>query len=176
MFSRLSVGVFLALRLASAADSRPLEEYKVKAAFLYNFARFVEWPAAAFLGLDDPLTICVLGDDPFGRTLDEIVAGKKLDSHAFAVRRISDARNVAGCRILFVSSSERKRVLASIAAASEQGLLTVGESCNPTAEGMIINFTVEDGKVRFEINRDAAERSNIRLSSRLLSLASTLKK
>jgi hypothetical protein len=113
----------------------------------------------------------VLGRDPFGSALDGVVAGKKIDGRAFAVRRISDAHHATACRILFVSSSEPKRELAVLASITEPGILTVGESGNATAEGMIINLTIEDGKVRFEIHPDSADRERLRFSSRLLSLA-----
>src|SRR5258708_34362438 len=91
-------------RFAAAA----MDEYQVKAAFLYNFARFVEWPADVFHDPSDPFAICVLGQDPFGHALDDVVAGKKIEGRAFAVRRISAPRQAVGCRILFVSSSEPK--------------------------------------------------------------------
>jgi hypothetical protein len=172
--SRLSLAFVLAIRLA--AGGRPPDEYQVKAAFLYNFAKFVEWPAESFVNPGLPLTVCVLGEDPFGGALDEVVSGRNIDGRALAVRRISDPRQAAGCRILFVSSSERKRVLAVIAGLNEPGILTVGESDSATSEGMIINFTLEGGRVRFAINAGAAEREKLRVSSRLLSLASAVKK
>ena len=176
MRSRLSLVLLLTARLLAGAQGRPPDEYQVKAAFLYNFAKFVEWPPEALGGPNEPLAVCVLGEDPFGAALDDVVSGRKVEGRALSIRRISDARQTHGCRILFVSSSERKRVLSVLAGLNEPGVLTVGESDSATAEGMIINFTLEGGKVRFAINAAAAEREKLRVSSRLLSLASSVKK
>jgi hypothetical protein len=172
----LSLALILALRLIAGGQERPPDEYQVKAAFLYNFAKFVEWPPEAFADPNEPLVVCVLGEDPFGRTLDDAVSGKKIEGRTLAIRRIADARQAKGCRMLFVSSSERKRVLSILASVSESGLLTVGESDSAASDGMIINFTLESGKVRFAINVAAAERERLRFSSRLLSLAISIKK
>jgi len=174
--SRLSLALFLTIRLTAGGQVRPPDEYQVKAAFLYNFAKFVEWPAEAFQNPGESLVVCVLGEDPFGRTLEDVVSGKRVDGRALAVRRVSDPRQTQGCRILFVSSSERKRVLSVLAAMDESFVLTVGESDSAVAEGMIVNFALEGGKVRFAINPAAAERKRLRVSSRLLSLAIVVKK
>jgi hypothetical protein len=174
--SRLIPALALTLQLIAGGQGRPPDEYQVKAAFLYNFAKFVEWPPEAFADPNEPLVVCVLGEDPFGHALDDAVSGKRVEGRALTVRRISDARQAKGCRMLFVSSSERKRVLPILASLGEPGLLTVGESDNATAEGMIINFTLEGDKVRFAVNVAAAERGKLRFSSRLLSLAVSVKK
>lgn len=171
----LSLALVLTIPLTAAAPEPP-DEYRVKAAFLFNFARFVEWPPEAFTGPYAPLVLCVLGEDPLGRALDEAVADKKIDGRAIAVRRFSDARQSKGCRMLFVAPSERRRTLSVLEALDEPGLLTVGESDSPTAEGLVIIFVLEAGKVRFAINVTAAEREKLHVSSRLLSLAATLKR
>jgi hypothetical protein len=174
---RLSFALVLSVRLIAATHVEgPPDEYQVKAAFLYNFAKFVEWPGEAFENQSESLLVCVLGEDPFGRALDDVVGGKKIDGRALAIRRISDARQAKGCRMLFVSSSEPKSVLPVLAAINESGVLTVGESDSPAAEGMIINFILENGKIRFAINTAVAEREKLRFSSRLLSLAIIVKK
>jgi hypothetical protein len=171
MLSRLSLKILLTVPLIAALPSRPIDEYQVKAAFLYNFARFVEWPPEVFRGPNDPFVICVLGRDPFGRALDDVIAGRKIAGRPIAVRRVSEAPRAVGCKILFVSSSEPKRDLSVLAAMNEPGVLTVGESGTATSEGMIIILTLEDGKVRFEIHTDPADREKLRFSSLLLSLA-----
>jgi len=177
MFSRLSFALVLTIRLIAAGRQEgPPDEYQVKAAFLYNFAKFVEWPEEAFQNQSEPLMVCVLGEDPFGRAFDDVVAGKKIDGRALAVRRMSDARQAKGCRMLFVSSSEPKSVLSVLAALNESGVLTVGDSGSAAAGGMIINFILDGGKIRFAINTAAAEREKLRFSSRLLSLAIIVKK
>jgi len=177
MFSRLSFALVLTIRLIAAGRQEgPPDEYQVKAAFLYNFAKFVEWPSEAFENPSKSLTICVLGEDPFGRAIDDVISGKKIEQRALTVHRISDARQAKGCRILFVSSSEHRSVLSALAGINESGVLTVGESGSASSEGMIINFILEGGKIRFAINTAAAEREKLRFSSRLLSLAIMVKK
>jgi hypothetical protein len=178
VLARVVIRAILATLLAApfAASQRPVDEYQLKAAFLYNFARFVEWPPEAFENPSQAFVFCVLGEDPFGHALDEVLDGRKIEGRVLTVRRISDARRARGCRLLFVSSSEPKSVLAVLAGIGDPGLLTVGESDSPAAEGMIIDFTLEDGKIRFVINAAGAERERLRVSSRLLSLATTVRK
>jgi uncharacterized protein DUF4154 len=162
--------------LAAGRQEGPADEYQVKAAFLYNFAKFVEWPDDAFASPSNALPLCVLGEDPFGRAIDDVLSGKKVEGRALTLRRLSDARQAKGCRILFVSSSEPRSVLSVLASVNESGVLTVGESNSAVSEGMIINFILEGSKIRFVINTAAAEREKLRFSSRLLSLAIIVKK
>ncbi|MGD1073096.1 MAG: YfiR family protein [Bryobacteraceae bacterium] len=176
MCLRLIPALILTLGLTAAGNERPPDEYRVKAAFLFNFAKFVEWPPEAFADPNEALVVCVLGEDPFGHALDELAMGKRIEGRVLAIRRISDAHLAKGCRMLFVSSSEHKRVLSVLDSLGEPGVLTVGESDSATSEGMIISFTLENGKVRFAINVAAAEREKLRLSSRLLSLATRVRK
>lgn len=176
MVNHLILASLLTAPLFAASQQRPIDEYQLKAAFLYNFARFIEWPAEAFENPSQPFVFCVLGEDPFGRALDDLLARRKIDGRASTVRRISDARRARGCQILFVSSSEPKSVLALLAGIGDSGLLTVGESDAAAADGMIIDFILEDGKIRFIINAAGAEREKLRISSRLLSLATVVRK
>jgi hypothetical protein len=166
----------LATSLVAGAGPGQMDEYRVKAAFLYNFAKFIDWPAEAFRDSGESFTICVLGDDPFGRALDDAATNKTIAGRTLEVRRLSDARQAGGCRILFISSSERKRVLSVVAAAGRVGVLTVGEAGSATCDGVVIKFTLEAGKIRFEINLPAAEEGKLRLSSRLLNLAAAVRK
>ena len=157
--------------VASSSMEQAADEYHIKAAFLYNFARFVEWTSAMFRNPQDPFTICVIGADPFGGTLEETVAGKQVGDRAFRILRISEPAQANACQILFISSSERKRTAAIIAALPSAGVLTVGETDGFAAAGGVINFTMNEGHVRFQVNRRAAERADLQISSRLLSLA-----
>jgi hypothetical protein len=153
------------------AASPPVDEYQVKAAFIYNFAKFVQWPPEAFQGRSDPITICLMGQDPFGRLLEDTVANRVIEDRPLIVRHLANITQVAGCQILFISSGDDKRPLVSLAAIKTPGVLTIGDSGVSGAEGAIINFRLEGSKVRFDINMDAADREKLRISSRLLSVA-----
>ncbi len=164
-------GIGAAVLLAGVAGGQTTEEYQVKAAFLFNFARFVEWPPQTFRTVVDPMSICVLGPNPFGRALDEAVSGKSIEGRKFIVRQVTDITQTGNCQILFIGAREKK-VLQNAALV---GVLTVGESEGFTAGGGVIGFRLEGGKVRLEINVDAAEQRKLRISSKLLSLAQIVK-
>jgi len=153
-----------------------INEYQVKAFFLYNFARYVEWPSQSFKAVNDPIVICILGQNPFGSALDQAITGKVVEGRPFVVRRISDIPPGSNCHILFVNSSEPKRFRSMAGSLKGSGVLTVGETPGFTADGGVINFKLEDGKVRFEIDVDAAAREHLHISSKLLSLAQIAKK
>ena len=162
--------------LGNVHASALADEYQVKAAMLYNFAMFVEWPAQAFRSTTDPIVVCVLGQNPFGSALEDAVRGKTVGGRAFAVRQIHDLGVANACHILFVGSTEYKALRASSADLKMIGVLTVGEGDGFRAVGGIINFKLEDGRVHFEINREAAEQARLHISSKLLSLAQTAKR
>ena len=153
------------------AASAPVDEYQVKAAFIYNFAKFVQWPANAFQRPSDPISICLLGQDPFGSSLDDTVANRTIDGRSLTIRRLANVKQVAGCHVLFIGSAEDKRLPSVVAGIRATGVLTIGDSDFSGADDVVINFKLESGKVRFDINVDAAEREKLRISSRLLSLA-----
>lgn len=160
----------------AAADDPPrvTSEYAVKAAFLYNFARFVEWPAAAFRNPRDPMTLCVLGEDPFGSELDQTVDGKAVLGRQIVVRRFATPAGLEECRILFVSSSERPRFDQILAAVGNRAVLTVGEEEAFGRSGGIISFVVRQNRVRFQIDRGAASRAGLSIGSQLLEVAETV--
>ena len=163
------------LLLTTAAGAENNDSYRVKAAFLYNFAKFVEWPDAAFKTASEPLSICIAGENPFGDSLERAVQGKAAGTHPFLIRVISDVQQAGACQILFVPDSERKRFAATDLPRTG-GLLTVGETGGFAAQGGVVNFKIEGGHVRFQINLDAAERQKLVISSKLLSLAEVLRK
>jgi hypothetical protein len=171
----LSVATILTTLSGETLNAQQVDEYQVKAAFLYNFAKFVEWPAEAG-GAPEVLTICVLGRDPFGQALDDVIAGKIIAGRPLALRRLTDARHTGGCSILFISSSENIRSLSSLKSDEKRGVLTVGEAGNATAECVAIKFTLEGGKIRFEINLAEVQEEKLRLSSKLLSLATVVRR
>lgn len=162
--------------LAAGARGQAIDEYQVKAAFLYNFAKFAEWPPQTFKDSTEPIGVCVLGQDPFGGMLEEAVQGKQIGGRALVVHNISDARQAYSCHILFVSFSERKRLPSIFIGIKAASILTVGEMEGFTAEGGIVNFRLENGRVRIEINVQAAEHGRLRISSKLLSLAQIVKR
>ena len=154
-----------------ASADQPQGEYQVKAAFLFNFARFVEWPPNASASATAPVDFCVLGDDPFGDALDRAVAGKTLNDRAMVVRRGKKVQELNGCDVLFISSSEKSRLAGILGALRAVPVLTVGECEDFAAQGGEVQFTLEDNHVRFIINVDATDRAGLKVSSKLLSLA-----
>lgn len=153
----------------------PASEYEVKAAYLYNFGRFVEWPPSAASGQGNGFTICVLGRDPFGAALDTTLAREKIDGKSVVARRVSKVGEAATCRILFVSSSEDKQLKEINAAASKMGVLTVSDLPEFLEQGGMVQFVVVDGRVRFEVNLTATQQAGLNLSSELLKVAAAVR-
>jgi hypothetical protein len=159
---------------AEGLESSDSSEYLIKAGFIYNFAKLVEWPATAFAQPDSPIVIGILGDDPFGATLDRIVADKKINGRGFAVRRLKwtkELKDLKNCNILFVSSSEKEHMDGVVDAIKWLPILTIGDAPGFAKRGGIMNFTLEDNKIRFEVNVEAAKHADLTISSRLLTLA-----
>jgi YfiR/HmsC-like len=170
----------LAVFLAGAAAwanvrGQAVDEYQLKAAFIYNFAKFVEWPPQAFRNASDPINVCILGQSPVGAALEQTVAGKTVDKRAFVVRQIYDTRGAAGCQILFVGSSEKKRWRAILGELNTAGILSVGDDEGFASSGGVANFKLEDGRIRIEVNVGAAEKERLRISAKLLNLAQIVK-
>jgi hypothetical protein len=165
------VALACASRLLVLPAPAQTNEYQVKAAFLYNFAKFVEWPQEAFAQPDAPIVLGVLGEEPFGGALDQVIKGKAVNGHPLAIKRLKWGGKLRECHILFICASERKRLPAIFEQIKGAGILTVGETEAFTQQGGIINFTLVDNKVRFEINTDMAEQARLKISSRLLALA-----
>ncbi len=153
--------------LASSQNSAPSSEYDVKAAYLRNFVSFVEWPQNR---IGASFNICLLGNDPFRGSLDELVQGESVNGRPVAVRRIGRVENT--CQILFVGSTAPAAFPALSAA--RPGMLLVGEKPSFLREGGMINFVVDSDRVRFDVNLKAAEQSSLKISSRLLAVARTV--
>lgn len=174
LFLSLLLTLSVALPPRALAQSDTLTEYQVEAAFLYNFAKYVTWPPRAFNAATDPILIGVLGDDPFGDDLTRTVAREKpVQGRTFRVLHSRNAVELAGCHLLFISSSEEAKLAHHFAALqrANSAALTVGETPNFLEAGGAIRFVVENKKVRFEINARAAEAAGIVISSKLLNLA-----
>jgi len=171
------LSLFLILgTFALRAEPQAFDEYQVKAAFLYNFAKFVQWPSGSFASSTDPIGICIIGQNPFGWTLENMVRGKMVGDRAFAVRQFSDTQQASQCQILFIGSAEWKRTRALLEAVKNPGVLAVGESDDFTELGGVISFRLDGPRVRIKVNLQAAEHAKLRISSKLLSLAEIAKK
>lgn len=175
-FHRL-VGLVLVLLLAAAPAARgalaprAADELSVKAAFLLNFAAFIAWPPQAFPTADSPFVVGIYGRDPFGRRIEEIFAGESVNGRRFEVRRIPAGGDVSGCHIVFISDSERGALRSILRSCRGQPTVTVSNAPQFNENGGIIEFTTDRNRVRFRINRAAAEQAGVQLSSRLLRLA-----
>ena len=167
-------GLFAFTTLLDSQEVQPTEA-QVKAAYLYNFGKFVRWPADRPAGADS-FEICIFGKDPFGSVLDSTVSDESIDGKKISVRRLSGMREAASCSVLFVSSSEDGRLAPALAAAQRMGLLTVSDMRNFAARGGAIGLVTDQGKIRFEVNRQAAEQSHLELSSELLKVATRVMK
>jgi hypothetical protein len=156
------------------SGAEPALEYDVKAAFVLNFTKFVEWPAGALPDSRSTLEICILGKDPFGRALDEVVQGEAVNGHRLTVRRISQPPVPPTCQVLFIDSEVKEvpKLLVGLPA----GILTIGEGDRFAREGGMIALVLDNRRVRFDINPAAAEHSGLKLSSRLLSVARSIVK
>jgi hypothetical protein len=168
---------FIALLALSGrvAGADPPLEYKVKAVCLLNTARFVTWPATSFGAADAPLVIGILGDSPFGPVLTETVKGETVRNRSVVVRIVNLGDAATRCHMLFVSRSERERlgpVLRSLAGTS---VLTVSDIDGFARSGGVIGLTMENGKIRFGVNPDAAGRANLKIDSQFLRLARLVK-
>jgi len=145
--------------------------YEVKTAFLFNFAKFIDWPTSSFASPQAPFTICVLGQDPFGNNLDDTMRGKMIGDRAVAVRRLRDKAEGRRCQIVFVSSSESTHLVEIVGSLQGAPVLLVGETNGFATLGGTIEFTLQDKRVRLAINTDAVDRSGLKFSSKLLALA-----
>jgi hypothetical protein len=159
-----------ACALLAAPAGGTTREYEIKAAFLYNFVKFVDWPAQALPDNSPNVVIGVLGANPFGRALNTI-NGRSVKGKTLVVRQVSSAQDAQNCHMLFICPSERDRLRAILDALRNDSVLTVGEMKGFAESGGIINFTLQNDRVRFEINPAAAERARLTISSQLLRLA-----
>jgi hypothetical protein len=168
---RLTMAILaLAVLLSSAAElpAQAANEYEVKAAFLYKFASFIEWPPEISSAA---ICIAVLGQDPFGSTLDEVVKGKSIGGRGFLIKRLKGGEDSSVCQIVFIGLSERSKLRSILGRLRGTSALTVSDIPGFCREGGMIAFELLDQKVRFKISPEAAEREHLKLSSKLLSVA-----
>ncbi len=160
--------------LAWSQGSEESSEYLIKAGYIYNFAKLVEWPSTAFAQPDSPIVIGLIGTDPFGPILDKVLEGKKVNGHAFVIKRLKPTADLKECHILFIGSSVGSRVGETIRLTKGTPVLTISELPGFADHGGIIHLTLEQNKVRFEVNVDAAKQADLNISSRLLVLAKVI--
>ena len=146
-------------------------ETRVKAAFLYKFVGYIDWPPAAFARPDTPVTIAVVGADALAAELAQAVTGRTVNDRPVAVRRLKPGEALDGVHVVFVGKAENARLIQLAQSAQQRAILIVTESEGALAQGSIINFVVAERRVRFEIALDSAEKSRLKLSSRLLAVA-----
>jgi hypothetical protein len=167
------LGMGMATLAIAASSAEASSEYAVKAAFLFKFGAFIDWAPDTFESPSTPLVIGIVGDDPFGNTLDQIVANRTIAGRPVAITRDQKIDQIKGENILFISQSEKMQMNAIVAHLQGKKILTVAEFEDPN---IIIHFVIEGNKVRFDINLAQANRVGIKISSKLLSVARTITK
>jgi uncharacterized protein DUF4154 len=168
------VWALIAVPSLQAQGAKPTD-YDVKAAYLYNFGRFVEWPSSVTTK-SDVFNICILGQDPFGSALDHTFAGETISGKGIAAKRISTPQEAVNCQILFMSSAEEGRLNKIIEAIDKGAVLTVSDMPQFSQRGGMIQFVLDGKKVRFEVNLTAVQRAGLTLSSELLKVATNVRR
>jgi hypothetical protein len=163
--------VFLSILGQPAAAQDALPEADLKAAVLYNFTKYVEWPAEAFASAEEPLVVGVFGEESFTKTLRTLLADKTAHKHPFVVRRLTNDAEAKGCHILFFQANETRRMGRLYETIKRSPILTIGESEEFMDQGGMVNLFFEDKQVRFEVHPPTAENAKLSVSSRLLRLA-----
>jgi hypothetical protein len=167
----VAISAVFALAPSVQAQQASATEYQVKAAYLYNFGRFVAWPDKGETAKNQPFEICVLGEDPFGAALDTTVAGATIGGKGVVTKRITSPGEIDDCRVLFVSASEGGRLTEVLNALAKASVLTVSDIPQFSQHGGMIQFVLDGRRVRFEVNLTNAQGAGLNLSSELLKVA-----
>jgi uncharacterized protein DUF4154 len=162
--------LLLGARRASAQSSA-VPEYQLKATFLFQFTQFVEWPAQAFSASESPLTIGILGQDPFGSFLDDTIRDENINEHPLVVERYARLEDVRNCHLLYISRAEAGRIHEIVAALNGRSVLLVSDAEGFADGGGMIQFVRQQNKMGLRINLSAARSANLTISSKLLRLA-----
>jgi len=174
-FAVLAICVLFVRSVPSAAQQDSAGEYELKAAMLLNLIQFADWPSSTYSDSRAPTVLCILGWDPFGRSLTSQVAQKFVDGRPVQIRHLKDIDSPPACHVLYISSSERKSVVQVLSDLKGSSVLTVGEMGQFAARGGIVQFTLDDKRLVLEINLDAANRADVKISSRLLAISRIVK-
>lgn len=153
----------------------PLFEHDVKASFIYTVAKFVDWPDSAFAAPAAPIVFAILGDEMIGDALERVAEGKSVNGHPVTVRRAATLDDLAGCHVLFMGRSERPRLREVLGRLRGSNILTVSESARFAREGGVLGLLLDQNMVRFEVNVDAASRSSLAISSKILRLGKVVR-
>jgi len=156
---------------ALSAQVKVTPEYEVKARFLYHFAQFVEWPENVFKDGNSPLVYCTVGQDLFQGALEASFKGKTIGTHSLQVRRFNEVSEAQGCHVMFLGKPTARSIPEELASLKGSPVLTVGETNQFVDEHGMIGFSVEENKIRFEVNLDSAEKAHLKISAKLLALA-----
>jgi hypothetical protein len=167
----LVASMLTCLGTVRVAGAPALSEYQVKALFLFNFAKYVDWPPRAFENDSAPIVIGLVGQDNFGDNFKQVIAGKTINGRPVVVKHVASEQEYKGCHILFISASEKSGLPAILNAVKDSAILTVGETERFLAQTGMINFTKRENKIRLEINLGAVQQANLKISSKLLSVA-----
>jgi hypothetical protein len=170
----LATWASLSIAWRAPAQANPPSEYTVKAAFLFHFAQFAEWPPNTFKDANAPLIFCTLGEDEFHGVLNESISGKTIGNRPLRAEHLKLLQEVEGCQVVFVGVEDKKRIPALLASLKDAPVLTVGETEHFAQEGGMIGLFLEENKIRFEINLGSAERAKLKISAKLLALAKTV--
>jgi hypothetical protein len=168
---RFCAALWLALSVLLAGAEGPPREFAIKAVYLVKFIQFVDWPDSAFAAKESPLVIGILGTDHLDGALDEAAEGEAIKNHRVVVRRFHNVKEIDGVQVLFIDTSESKRLRSILSALKDRNILTVSDINDFSSEGGIVHFLIENNKVHFRINVDAAKKANLQISSKLLQLA-----
>jgi YfiR/HmsC-like len=171
-----SVVLFLLCPFNLPAQQTKASEYAVKATYLYNFSRFVQWPTDSVAAKGNVFPICVFGEDPFGAVLETILSGESIDGKAVVAKRVSKLQETLDCRVLYISVSEDSRLKEILAEVDKAAVLTVSDIPQFSQRGGMIQFVLAGNKVRFEVNLTNAQTAGLTLSSDLLKVAVAVRK
>ncbi len=174
--TRIALILVLGAIVPGAAGGQTADEYQVKAAYMYNLAKFVDWPPDAFESPSQPIVFCVLGQTPLSQPLEDALAGKVVGRRPLVFRQLTDSNQAGACKVLFISLADNKRLRQILDQVKSLHVLTVGEAADFTEQGGIARFFLDGGRVRLEFNLDAADDAKLRVSSKLLSLGKIVRR